>query len=237
MLRGVVEAIALPPACWSAQCFIARRGHGSRFPRSSAFSIRFNRPTRFEADVYDCEVWGEIPSDIEGTFYRMQCDFDYRPPKNEWLTGFNGDGHISRFRFNNARWTTRAATCGPSASWPSARRVSDSSACIAILSTDDPSVAHVNRSAANTHSYWHGGKLFVLKEDSQPWTVDPHTLETLGSWDFNGKYTAQTMSAHPKIDPVSGQMIAYGYQAKGILTTDVAVYHHEPAGEVIKEVC
>ncbi|MGD8340654.1 MAG: hypothetical protein PVH89_07710 [Gammaproteobacteria bacterium] len=21
----------------------------------------FNAPTRFEADVYDCEVWGEIP--------------------------------------------------------------------------------------------------------------------------------------------------------------------------------
>ena len=35
----------------------------------------FNSPTRFEADVYDCEVWGQIPSDIEGTFYRVQCDF------------------------------------------------------------------------------------------------------------------------------------------------------------------
>ena len=65
------------------------------------FPLGFNSPTRFEADVYDCEVWGEIPRDIEGTFYRMQCDFEYRPPKNEWMTGFNGDGHISRFRFTN----------------------------------------------------------------------------------------------------------------------------------------
>ena len=65
------------------------------------FRAGFNSPTRFEADVYDCEVWGEIPTDIEGTFYRMQCDFEYRPPKNEWPTGFNGDGHISRFRFAN----------------------------------------------------------------------------------------------------------------------------------------
>jgi len=32
----------------------------------------FNSPTRFEADVYDCEVWGQIPSDIEATLYRMQ---------------------------------------------------------------------------------------------------------------------------------------------------------------------
>ena len=32
------------------------------------FPAGFNSPTRFEADVYDCEVWGKIPSDIEGTF-------------------------------------------------------------------------------------------------------------------------------------------------------------------------
>ena len=65
------------------------------------FAPGFNSPTRFEADVYDCEVWGKIPSDIEGTFYRVQCDFQYRPPMNEWPTGFNGDGHVSAFRFAN----------------------------------------------------------------------------------------------------------------------------------------
>jgi carotenoid cleavage dioxygenase len=66
--------------------------------------------------------------------------------------------------------------------------------------------------------------------------VDPHTLETLGDWNFHGKYTAQTMSAHPKIDPVTGEMIAYGYEAKGILTKDIAVYTINPAGKVTKEV-
>ncbi len=40
------------------------------------FPPGFNSPTRFDADVYDCEVWGQIPTDIRGTFYRMQCDFD-----------------------------------------------------------------------------------------------------------------------------------------------------------------
>ena len=74
-------------------------------------------------------------------------------------------------------------------------------------------MAKLDRSAANTHLYWHGGKMLVLKEDSLPWTINPHTLETQGIWNFNGKYTATTFSAHPKIDPVNGQMIAYGYQA------------------------
>ena len=200
------------------------------------FPPGFNSPTRFEADVYDCEVWGEIPSDIEGTFYRMQCDFDYRPPKNEWMTGFNGDGHISRFRFANGSVDYKGRYVR------TARLMTERKARKRLFGvyrnpyTDDPSVHDIDRSAANTHQYWHGGKLFVLKEDSRPWTVDPHTLETLGPWDFHGKYTAKTMSAHPKIDPVSGEMIAYGYEAKGILTTDIAVYTVNPKGKITKEV-
>jgi carotenoid cleavage dioxygenase-like enzyme len=200
------------------------------------FPPGFNSPTRFEADVYDCEVWGQVPADIEGTFYRMQCDFDYRPPQNEWMTGFNGDGHISRFRFANGSVDYKGRFVR------TARLMAERKARKRLFGvyrnpyTDDPSVKNINRSAANTHTYWHGGKLFVLKEDSLPYLVDPHTLETLGDWNFYGKYTAQTMSAHPKIDPVSGEMIAYGYQAKGILTKDIAVYTINPQGHVTKEV-
>jgi carotenoid cleavage dioxygenase-like enzyme len=200
------------------------------------FPPGFNSPTRFDADVYDCEVWGQIPTDIRGTFYRMQCDFDYRPPKNEWMTGFNGDGHISRFRFHDGSVDFKGRFVR------TARLMAERTERKRLFGvyrnpyTDDPSVAHINRSAANTHTYWHGGKLFVLKEDSLPYYVDPHTLETKGDWDFHGKYTAKTMSAHPKIDPVTGEMIAYGYEAKGILTKDIAVYTINPAGKVTKEV-
>jgi carotenoid cleavage dioxygenase len=193
------------------------RGH-PMFPQG------FNSPTRFEGDVYDCEVWGEIPKDIEGTFVRMQCDFEYRPPQNEWPTGFNGDGHISRFRFSNGSVDYKGRYV------KTARMMAERQARKRLFGvyrnhfTDDPSVKNISRSAANTHAYWHGGKLLVLKEDSLPWHVDPHTLETLGEWNWNGKYTATSMSAHPKIDPVTGEMIAYGYQAKGDLSDDIAVY-------------
>jgi carotenoid cleavage dioxygenase-like enzyme len=200
------------------------------------FPPGFNSPTRFEADVYDCEVWGQIPADIEGTFVRMQCDFAYRPPKNEWMTGFNGDGHISAFRFANGSVDYRGRYV------KTARLMAERKARKRLFGvyrnryTDDPSVKDMDHSAANTHAYYHGGKLFVLKEDSLPWHVDPHTLETLGAWDFNGKYKATSMSAHPKIDPVTGEMIAYGYQAKGDLSDDIAVYTMNPKGEIVKEV-
>lgn len=205
------------------------RGH-PMFPRG------FNSPTRFEADVYDCEVWGTIPSDIEGTFVRMQCDFAYPPPKNDWMTGFNGDGHISAFRFANGSVDYKGRYI------KTARLLAERKARRRLYGvyrnsfTDDPSVQHLDRSAANTHAYWHGGKLLVLKEDALPWHIDPHTLETYGPWDFNGKYKAVSMSAHPKVDPVSGELIAYGYQARGDLTDDVAVYTINAQGEVVKEV-
>ena len=196
----------------------------------------FNSPTRFEADVYDCEVWGKIPTDIEGNFYRMQCDFEYRPPQNEWPTGFNGDGHISRFRFKDGSVDFRSRYV------KTARLMAERAAHKRLYGvyrnhfTDDPSVENIAASAANTHLYWHGGKLLALKEDSLPWAMDPHTLETQGEWDFNGKYTATRMSAHPKIDPVTGEMIAYGYQAKGDLTDDIASYIIGKDGEIKHEV-
>ncbi len=199
------------------------------------FPPGFNSPTRFEADVFDCEVWGEIPSDIEGNFYRMQCDFEYRPPMNEWMTGFNGDGHLSRFRFKNGHVDYRGRYI------KTARLMAERHARRRLFGvyrnpfTDDPSVRHINRSAANTHMYWHGGKLYTLKEDSLPFIVDPQSLQTLGQWDFDGQWGSQTMSAHPKVDPVSGEMIAYGYQAKGLLTKDVTACIVSPEGKVTRQ--
>lgn len=115
------------------------RGH-PMFP-----STGFNAPTRFEADIYDCEVWGKVPSDIEGNFYRMQCDFQYRPPQNEWPTGFNGDGHISRFHFNDGNVNFRARYV------KTARLMAERAAHRRLFGvyrnhyTDDPSVKYIDR--------------------------------------------------------------------------------------------
>ncbi|HEX6998726.1 MAG TPA: carotenoid oxygenase family protein [Gammaproteobacteria bacterium] len=200
------------------------------------FPPGFNRPTRFEADIYDCEVWGEIPSDIEGTFYRMQCDYAYRPPENDWLSGFNGDGHVSAFRFANGSVDFKSRYVKTERLMAERRARKRLWGVYRNPYTDSPLVANVDRGAANTHIYWHGGKMLVLKEDSLPYYIDPHSLETLGRWDFHGKWTAKSMSAHPKIDPVTGEMIAYSYQAKGILTDDIAVYTINPQGHITHEV-
>jgi carotenoid cleavage dioxygenase len=206
------------------------RGHPMFQSRS------FNAPTRFEADVYDCEVWGEIPSDIEGSFYRLQCDFAYRPPENEWFTGFNGDGHVSAFRFANGSVDYKSRYIKTDRLMTERKHRERLWGVYRNHLTDDLLVANVDRGAANTHLYWHGGKLLVLKEDALPYAIDPFSLETEGSWDFHGKWAATSMSAHPKIDPVTGEMIAYSYQAKGDLSDDIAVYTVNPQGHITNEV-
>ena len=195
----------------------------------------FNRPTRFDAHVFDCEVEGEIPSDIHGTFYRMQCDFAYPSTEIDW--GFNADGHLSMFRFVDGHCEYRGRYILTDRLMAERAERERLFGVYRNKFTDDPRVADVDHSAANTHMYMHAGKFLTLKEDSLPVVVDPHTLDFVeGTYDFGGQYTATSMSAHPKIDPLTGNMIAYGYQARGDLSDDIAFYEFNPQGEKIWEV-
>lgn len=197
----------------------------------------FSAPTRFEADIYDVEVEGEIPSGIHGVWYRMACDYRYPPPKNDWATGFNGDGHVTALFFKDGRARLKSRYVGTERLHAEAAVRRRLFGVYRNRYTNDPSLSKLKSlTAANTHIYWHGGRLFTLKEDSLPFEIDPYTLEAKGSWDFHGKYSAVCMSAHPKIDPVTGEMICYGYQAKGDLTNDIAVYTVAPSGHITKEV-
>lgn len=48
-----------------------RVGDRVKFPDTAAFSS-MNKTSRFEGDIFNLEVTGEIPRDIDGTFYRVQ---------------------------------------------------------------------------------------------------------------------------------------------------------------------
>ena len=80
---------------------------------------------------------------------------------------------------------------------------------------------------------FHAGRLFALKEDSPPVQLDPHSLETLDNYyTFNGAMTSRTFSAHPKLDPVSGEMVSFGYEARGEASRDVAIYAIDAQGQI-----
>jgi len=199
----------------------------------------FFSPQRFEAEIFDCEVEGEIPRDLNGAFVRVGGEWFY-PPTALDDSPFSADGYISSFRIHDGIVDFRGR-------WVKTPRLLNNLAARKQLYgayrnpfTHDESVRDIERpylgTVMNTSPLAFGGKLYALKEDAHPYEIDPNTLETLGPWDFDGQFKAQTFSAHPKIDPVSGDMVCYGYEATGLCTDDLWIYTIAPNGRVKSEV-
>lgn len=197
----------------------------------------FFAPMRFEAEVFDCEVRGQIPGELNGAFYRLGWDWAYPPkhPEHDALP-FNGDGYMGMFRIANGSCDYRGRYVRTERYLANRKARRQLFGVYRNRYTDDPSVQHLNRTVANTAPYVHAGKLFALKEDALPIEMDPSTLDTKGFWDFNGKYKSQTFTAHPKRDYLTGDMICYGYEATGELSDDVFVYVVDKSGNVKNEV-
>lgn len=78
---------------------LARPGEATTFPKTGVFS-GINAPSRLEGDVFDLEVSGAIPKDINATFYRIQPDQRFAPLFEDDVH-FNGDGSVTAIRIAN----------------------------------------------------------------------------------------------------------------------------------------
>jgi len=205
----------------------------STFPSSPMFA-GVNAPSRIEADVGDLEIVGEVPREIDGAFYRVAADHQFAPRFTNDVP-FNGDGLVSMFRFHDGQVSLRSRYVHTD------RFLAERAAGRALFGryrnkwTDDPSVAGMNRNLANTNVLIHHGVLLALREDSPPVAMDPVTLETLGNWTFHGTLPGPTCSAHCKIDPHTGNLVGFGYAAKGDFSRDVVYFEVNPQGRVIHQ--
>jgi carotenoid cleavage dioxygenase len=57
----------------------------------------------------------------------------------------------------------------------------------------------------------------------------------IGIYDFNGNLPSPTFTAHPKIDPRTGNIYAYGYEAKGDASTDICYYAFDKHANKVEE--
>lgn len=187
-----------------------KQGSHMKFPLTDVFS-GFNKPSRLEADVEYLEVIGTIPDDINGTFFRIQPDHRF-PPIYESDIQFNGDGNVTAIRI-----------CQGAASFKQRyvhtdRYKHESQRGQALFGkyrnpyTDNEAVKGVIRTAANTNIFFWRGMLLATKEDGPPFAMDPKTLATIGRYDFEGQVLSPTFTAHPKLDPNTGEMVCYGYE-------------------------
>ncbi|KAK7987992.1 Non-specific lipid-transfer protein [Apiospora arundinis] len=200
-------------------------GDTSRFPDTEVFR-GMNKPSRFEGDIFDLEVTGEIPKDINGTFYRVQPDHRF-PPIFEDDIHFNGDGSVTAIRIKNGHADFKQRYV------QTERYKAETAARRSLFGryrnpfTDNETVRGVIRTAANTNITFWRGVLLASKEDGPPFAMDPTTLETLGRYDFEGQITSPTFTAHPKFDPDTGDMVCFAYEAGGNgadCSADVAVW-------------
>ena len=224
LLGGAGQAQAQPPA---------ERPAG--VPPDEELRPSMRRPTtlyRLEADVRDCEVDGEIPSDLNGAFYRVGPDPQY--PLRPGNIPFDGEGHVSMFRIKNGRVDYRSRYVRND------RYLAQDKAGRILFPMyrnpymDDPSVQGLSRSTANTHIINHRNLLLALKEDSPPSALDLLTLETVApTYTFDGQLPSKTFTAHPKLDSETGNMVAFGYEATGHGSDDVSIFEFTPGGKLV----
>lgn len=204
----------------------------NRFPDILTFR-GYSAPTRMEVDAYDLEIEGEIPAGLNGAYYRVAADPQY-PPLSGTDIFINGDGIVHRVGFDrgHADLKTRYVATDKLRAERQARRTLFGAYRNSF--TDDPSVAGIEAGTANTSVVWHGGRLLALKESARPMQLDPDTLDTLGSWDFGGRLESRTFTAHPKIDPVTGEMIAFAYNTSGIPDPVIQLFWINRNGELTR---
>ncbi|MEQ8861192.1 MAG: carotenoid oxygenase family protein [Pseudomonadales bacterium] len=178
-------------------------------------------PVRMECDAPDLVIEGEIPRDLNGTFFRNGPNPQFAPRGgHHW---FAGDGMVHAFRIEDGRvgYRNRYAR---TLKWKLEREAGRSLFAAFNPAEADPSVMDMETDGlANTNIVWHGGRLLALEEAHAPFEMDPDTLESRGAWRFGDKLIGP-MTAHPKIDPETGEMLFFGYNADGSIS-DAMSFH------------
>ncbi len=188
-------------------------------------------PIRMECDAPDLIVKGEIPKDLTGVLYRIGPDPQFAPVgSHHW---FGGDGMVHMFRVENGRVAYRNRYVRTQ-KYKLEREAGRALVNYFDPMNSDPSVPVFGLDGlANTNIVWHGGKLLALEEGHLPFELDCATLESVGPWSFDGGYEGP-MTAHPKFDPETGEMLFFGYMAAGPFSDDMTYQVVDERGKLTR---
>ena len=176
---------------------------GAERPSPNAYLSGNFAPVVKEVDAANLPVQGAIPRELRGHLLRVGPNpIAPDPADYHW---FLGDGMVHGIELRDGRalayrnrWvrTDQAAPRLGGAPRPG----------------QPPDVSPVS-SAANTSVVAHAGRVLTLYEISLPTEVTP-TLETRGRYDFGGRLRSP-MTAHPKIDAQTGELLFFGLDILG----------------------
>jgi carotenoid cleavage dioxygenase-like enzyme len=170
---------------------------------SSPFLSGNQAPISTEDD-FELRVRGKTPASLEGAFYRNGPNPQLAP--GPVYHPFTGDGMLHAFFVEQGRVRYRNRFIRT----PRWQAEHDAGRALfgGFGQPSDPSVQGVPTGTANTHIVQHAGRLMALQEASEPFEVDPATLDSFGFMKTGGKFTA-----HPKLDPETGELVWFAYSA------------------------
>ena len=166
-------------------------------------------PITTETEVANLPVIGGLPAALHGALLRNgpNPQFPSGHPGAHWFTG-DGMLHAVRIADGRASYGNRWVRTPKFL----AERATGHGLYAGYAGEVD--LAAPARSfaggVANTNVVWHAGRLLALEEQHLPVELDPVTLETVGICDFDGALNGP-FTAHPKIDPATGEMLFFGY--------------------------
>ena len=189
-------------------------------------------PIREEFALEDLAIEGGMPEELEGSFYRIGPNPQF-PPRGRY-NPLMGDGMVHAFSVRGGRAAYRNRWVR-TAQWRMER-----AAGRALFATSghpaesDPAVAGLRTDGvANTNLVQHGGRLLALEEGHGPVEIVRASLDTIGPWDFAGALP-RNMTAHPKIDPVTGEMWFFANLPAGRLTGEIAWFVADASGAITR---
>lgn len=164
-------------------------------------------PVREEITAENLKVMGELPPDLSGMFIRNGPNPQF--PAIGQYHWFDGDGMLHGVRIHNGKASYRnryVRTRGYQIEHEAGKAIW--SGLLEPPQMDNP--YGPGKNVANTALVWHSGQLLALWEGGEPHAIKLPELDTIGSYTYNGQL-ASAFTAHPKVDPVTGEMMFFGY--------------------------
>jgi len=163
-------------------------------------------PVRQEIAADNLTVIGELPAEISGMFVRNGPNPQFSPiGKYHW---FDGDGMLHGVRIHKGKASYRNRYVRTQGFQK--ERKAEQALWKGLLESSENNPDGSVKNVANTALVWHGGQLLALWEGGKPHALQAPELETIGPYTYNGKLSSP-FTAHPKVDPVTGEMMFYGY--------------------------